>query len=74
MLHTMLSIVLNFRPCTRSLVDGFGGDNIACEIMAEILNSVLELPGQVVNALHNVVHMIALHLFILYQHYFRTRS
>ena len=26
-------------------VDGFGGDNI--EIMAEILNSVLELPGQV---------------------------
>jgi hypothetical protein len=51
-------------------VDGFGGDNIAGEIMAEILNSVLELPGQVVNALH----MIALHLFILYQHCFRTRS
>ena len=49
-------------------VDGFGGDNI--EIMAEILNSVLELPGQVVNALH----MNALHLFILYQHCFRTRS
>ena len=51
-------------------VDDFGGDNIAAEIIEEILNSVLELPGQVVNALH----MIALHLFILYQHRIRTWS
>jgi hypothetical protein len=39
-------------------------NNIAGEILEEILDTVLELPGQVVIALH----LIALHLFILYQH------
>ena len=51
-------------------MDGFGGGNIAGEIIEEILDVVLELSGQVVNALH----MIALHLFILYQHRIRTWS
>jgi hypothetical protein len=37
---------------------------------ASVEATSLELPGQVVNALH----MIALHLFILYQHRIRTWS
>lgn len=77
MLQTMLSIVLNMHE-ESGQVDGFGGGNIAGEIIAEILDSELELPGQVVPGPHDRTapvhtvpaphpHLVVTRLVILYR-------